>query len=114
MDPLEVHSHDGADPDFRNFNLSRNMRYYIYCVKLFNCTNLCNRIGNIHTKQIMDKIDHANRCLDRDFNIKELVLHMKKNTELFKKNEEMIKKNTSHLQKNTGHLIKNSMGDVMR
>ena len=36
----------------------------------------------------MDKIDHGNRCLDNDFNIKELSMHMKRTTKMAKKNKQ--------------------------
>ena len=70
-------SDDEGDPDFRNFELSRSRRYVIYFVKTLGLSNSCGK----KNKEILNKIDHANRSLDRDFNIKELVLHMKRNTE---------------------------------
>ena len=82
--------YEEEDPDFRSFELSRNMRYFIYFVKILGCSKVCGK----KTSDIINKINHADRCLDRDFNIKELVLHMKKNMEMSKRNKENIRNNT--------------------
>ena len=53
-------------------------RIYVYILNKIGCLDICARTGNKRIKTIKNTINGASQYLEDDFNIKNIVLQMKK------------------------------------
>ena len=72
------HHGTACDPDFQNFDMPTSTRIYIYFLDLFGCLKLCSK-KHRNIRDIKRKIDKASKKLEKDLNIKEIVIFMKAN-----------------------------------
>ena len=87
--------------EFHNYRLSRCQSIYIYILQKFKLLRLCRfRFGIKELADVKMKLDRATEYLDKDFNIKELVVFMKENKANILLNQAILKQTQEKIDKN--------------
>jgi hypothetical protein len=98
-----VNSEDEMLLDF-SLKLTTCTKVYIYFLSLFKCLSFCTWIGVKSVAETKNLIDKGNKLLEKDFDIKNIVRHIKMNSIRSSHNTRFVEYNSSRITDNTKKL----------
>lgn len=88
-----------SDPNFDNFEIDFSTKLKIFFLDMFEDVNCCSKHGSVELNKLKEQIELAQESLEDDYNIKNIVRHIKINRKLNLINKEVIQKNRERVIK---------------